>query len=486
MEQKKYARRFKALTLDICLNIAKKFKTRHDFIVNAASQYQWIVHHHKLPELKKLFPPETYLNGYPKGHKFTLAECKKLAKEGKYFHVFRDKNCPAYLQAVKNGWMDKLEFKTKADFDLEQRKYTDKEIFEIASRYETPMDFQTHEPSAYSCASSYGLLSQIKYSGRRRETLSDASKLPDTIYAYEFPKTRTVYVGRSIRLKIRDNRHRQPGDSVREYADSVGLPVPEPRVLVYNISVLEGKAKEAECVRMYRELGWTLLNKATPGALGSINAGFLTHDYCIAIARKHSTLKELYEKDGSAYMKLRANGWIDECTWLKKMVKQCPEGSWNTCSKELVRQEAAKYTTLKDFRIANQAAYVRCTKEKWTWEFFTPPIDWKTATMEQIVEKAHEYVRANDFKRHSLVAYTRAKEAGLIPELFPASTRKPNPRAHRVIQRNPDGTVAAVHCSIKAAARAVGLPRDTGVIRNICRLGQKEKVYCGYRFEYEE
>ena len=205
-------------------------------------------------------------------------------------------------------------------------------------------------------------------------------------------------------------------------------------------------------------------------------------EYIYLIASRFGTLIDLINEEPCVYEKLRRSGKLDACTWLKRTHRPCPDGSWGTCPKETVRKEAGKYGSLQEFREANQAAYIRCRKEGWTWEFFDKPVPWNRRPISDIVAEAHRYGTVAEFRRHSPRAHAIARSAGLLARLFPAVQRRPNPRCRTVVQMDMEGNDIATFRSINEAARALGLTRDNGAICHACH-GITDSAY-GYRFRF--
>ena len=474
--------RRKHLTHDVAMASASKFKTRHEFIATDPAAYQWFIKAGRMSELDERWPPKVQKTfRFPRNHTYTFDECVHIVQDCRSRSCFKNKYAAACQQARKNGWFPKLPFIDNMELRSERRLYTYDDIIKAASQYDSPSQFYKSDPSRYGFAQRYGILKDLKWRHLDIEVLENG--FTDTVYAYEFPRYRTVYVGRSVHPNKRHIQHHVKDDVVARFASEHHVQVPPMTIIYSGLSPLEGARREAFTLQMYIDLGWNPLNTAKPGSLGMLNAGKLTKNFCMKVAAQYDTLIDLITYDASVYDKLRRTGSLDECHWLKRKCNLCPAGSWATCPKKLVQEEAAKYNTVKEFRIHNQAAYLRCRSEKWLWTFFKKPVPWKDRPIEDVVAEAAKYDTPADFRKHSPAAHAIARNAGMLQTLFPDQKRKPNPLARHVIRMDLEGNILSSHRSINDAARAIGLPRDNGAICHACH-GSTDTAY-GYRFRFD-
>lgn len=108
--------------------------------------------------------------------------------------------------------------------------------------------------------------------------------------------------------------------------------------------------KEGELILKYQEEGWTLLNSATAGGLGSGRMVW-TREKIKEELDKFDTLQEFKEHNKGAYSLIYKNNWHDLIT--SKHRSQMPRGYW---TKEKCRNEAKKYSNRKEFMASSSAA----------------------------------------------------------------------------------------------------------------------------------
>jgi len=475
------------LDFETCIKSARSFGTRHEFLATDKSAYQWFVKNGRLSDLDDIWPIESSAahpgirkRRFPRNHAYSFEECSELVSECRSREAFRDIYSAAFIQARSNGWLPRLPFVDGATLRKEKWKYTVEDIVEHAALYDSPSQFMKADRSRYSFAQSHGLLKSLKW--RHLDTEVLANRFTDTVYAYEFPGWKTVYVGRSVHPNKRHRQHLLSDDAVARFAREHHVHIPPMTILYSGISPTDGARRETFSLQMYLDLGWKPLNSVKPGSLGTLNYGKLSEKYCMDVASRFGTLIDLINDEPCVYDKLRRSGKLDACTWLKRAHRPCPDGSWGTCPKETVRKEAGKYGSLQEFRQANQAAYIRCRKEGWTWEFFKKPVPWNRRPISDIVAEAHRYGTVAEFRRHSPRAHAIARSAGLLASLFPAVPRRPNPLCRTVVQMDMEGNDIATFRSINEAARALGLTRDNGAICHACH-GITDSAY-GYRFRF--
>jgi hypothetical protein len=139
----------------------------------------------------------------------------------------------------------------------------------------------------------------------------------DYVYVYEFPETNTAYVGRTGCIPRRHREHCAKSDKIRKYADSIGINVPEPKILHSELSMKDGQRLELIETERYKNDGWNMLNDAKPGSLGALCMS-MSYRSAMQKARKYEYFKELCYRDVNLYHFLRNNNLIDKCTWLKR------------------------------------------------------------------------------------------------------------------------------------------------------------------------
>jgi len=193
------------------------------------------------------------------------------------------------------------------------RKWTKEEILEEALKYKTRVKFQQNSGAAYSHAIRYG---HLKEACAHMDVLGNLYKRK--IYEIRFNNINTVYVGLTCNIKRRRTNHisKSSNKGVR------GLIASGEKYTWYTHPNFRDPKNamdyEDEIIEKRRNEGWTILNIAKGGALG---------------------------------------------TAIPKM-----NNKWTYDS---VKRLALTYSTLKDFRRDYQAAYVFACKNKFNSEFFS-------------------------------------------------------------------------------------------------------------------
>ena len=273
--------------------------------------------------------------------------------------------CPAlYKIACSNKLMDSLGFEDIGKVKSRAlTRITDEEIIESSKKYGRLADFRKLNKRMYDNAYRRNLLALMPWLHKNTEVLT--RKFADCIYAYEFPQTKTAYIGRTVSPKRRHAEHCMEGDSVFDYAKENGLSVPEPIYLHDNVSVKQGKILEGKEIDRYRKAGWKMLNKAKAGSIGSLGSSKLTKKFCLAESKKYNTLNDLIKNAPGLYRKLRVTGWLSICSWLTRELKQCPYApSWSVCSDDIIISEARRYKSRTEFCTQSSGAYTIARKRK--------------------------------------------------------------------------------------------------------------------------
>lgn len=363
-------------TREVCFELAKQYKTRSEFHKGNSQAWKVAKDNGWMDDYTWLLSPhEARSNAHskphrkPHGSKYTRELCFELAKKCKTSTEFRLFRYQAWKVARANGWLADYTW-----FHTVPRR-TDEEIEERARKFTRLVDFLRKDNAAYTLAWSRGLLPKFTWLSKNIEAAARHYK--DAVYVYEFTNTHSAYIGRSVEPKHRDSRHRNPGDSVYEYAKARGVEVPPMKILCDGVEPHTGAVKECEFMEEYKKNGWILLNKCKGGSLGQIGTGHLTHDKCISTAKKYEYIKDFMHDHMSMYTKMREIGWIDECPWLKyvlprKKAERAKRGSYidPVHGKENVRKVAAKCSGRWQFSKNYTRAYNVAKEMGWLDEFF--------------------------------------------------------------------------------------------------------------------
>lgn len=295
-----------------------------------------------------------------------FAEAKKYRTKTKFC-----RGCSsAYDVAKQNGWLDEM------DWLIEGKRpngyWTKENVFAEAKKYKTKSEFYKDCGSAYNVALRNGWLDKMDWfiEGRLK---AFTIKKNDSVYKYYFKETNSIYIGRTLisQQKERDSKHStSEKDTVFRHAKANGLAVPPMEIIEENLTVKEGLEREDYWVNYYKEKGYNILNTAKTGigsgSIGAIAKCKWTKERVFEEARKYKKRWDFGKKCVSAYNVARKNGWLDEMDWFVEIIK--PRGYWNI--KENVFEEARKYNTRNEFFKGCSRAYNVARKNKWLDELF--------------------------------------------------------------------------------------------------------------------
>lgn len=259
------------------------------------------------------------------------------------------------------------------------------------------------------------------------------------VYKYVFENYHAVYVGLTIEPERRDRHHRDGsnGSSVYRFASSHGVSVPSMQLVASGLRVDEAQAIEDETIKLCREDGWQILNKARTGiGVGSIgcSAHRWTKPRVFEVASGFTRRKHFERTYPSAYDVARRNGWLDELIPLPPQIPKPP------------------------------------SKPKVLMLTYKPSYD-------DLLAEAKKYHSRKEFMQKSWGGlYEKARKAGIVDMLFP---NKRTPR--EIMSFDTNGNVATWP-NAYAAAKALRVCRIN--IVQICK-GQFHKQYIhGYTFRY--
>jgi hypothetical protein len=390
-----------------CHAIAKTYTSRSAFQKNDPSAYNkaW-----RMGWVGEWFGTKTRQSS------FTKEKCCELAKQCRYRAEFKRLNGQAYRISLRNGWIDDYTwFLSKSVVSAElNRKHTDEEVEMAARKYTRMKDFMHKDYNMYNVAQKRGMLKKFTWLKTNLEAAS--RKYKDCVYAYEFRRTKTAYIGRSIEPARRDYQHHLPGDCVFEYANTHKVNIPRMKIVMDGFNPDAGAMVECRIIEQYREAGWTLLNKIKGGGLGAINSGKYDKKYCMAKAQKFIYLSDMMNENQVLYQNLRKNGWIKECTWL--IYKKNPNNTWSKMPKEQMRKIAAKFSSRQAFRKGSTCAYEIARRKGWISEWFPTSVtapkkvgkfDRMTGKLLETYHSTTEAARKNHVKAPSIGATCRGQ-----------------------------------------------------------------------------
>lgn len=186
-------------------------------------------------------------------------------------------------------------------------KYSDDEVTKRMLECETPSEFKSRFRGHYLAAHGRPRLKELM-----ADVLVPAANPyagDCVVYVYEF-EDRHAYIGLTFRPKGRHDDHLRRGPVFRHISV---CPSYEYRFVEEKImSPAEASSSEKRWLDRYRAEGWTMLNLAEAGGLGTISRRW-TAEACLEEALKWPTRKAWYKASQVSYLKARERGFFEEC-----------------------------------------------------------------------------------------------------------------------------------------------------------------------------
>lgn len=434
-----------------------------------------------------------------KNSRWTESTCREVALKYKVKRDFKESEPSAYTSALYHGWYKdytwlrdgrdsgvtrNIGFKAVKNFSHSHPKYTNEQIIEAAKKYIKKVDFLHNDNALYHAALNRGLMPQFTW-------LKSSAHLYDTInyvYRYYFAEQNAVYVGRTIKPEERDfDHHRERGEessAVLKFARENGTAIPKMEILEKGLSGIESQIKEDEYVKKYRAEGMEILNKGATG-LGRGSMGMkkkYSKQKFMEIAHRYETAKEFREKEKGAFSAGCQNGWIKECTFLKRAQR-------SSCvfSKEYCIEIARMCKSRKELATKDCTVYEKMLKNGWLDE-----CGWLESAHKGYRELTHDECIAIA-RRYPNLTLMRKEQPTVVKKLYKTGwmnecTWLPWKNRPVIIQLHIDGSLIATYPTLHDAAQSIvaaGLTKSPNArisIADCCR-GKKHTVY-GFKWRY--
>lgn len=138
-----------------------------------------------------------------------------------------------------------------------------------------------------------------------------------------------------------------------------------------------------------------------------------TREKCYETALQYKDIGLFCKECQVAYVIAHRNGWLKDYTWLDR--KKQPNGYW---TKELVMEEARKYTSAGYFKKNSKFAYNAAINHGWIKEctWFKKPKNAPRWNYDTCYEEALKYASTTEFRAASITAYCIARDKGWLDE----------------------------------------------------------------------
>ena len=134
------------------------------------------------------------------------------------------------------------------------------------------------------------------------------------IYVYEFIEYKTIYVGLTFNISVRDRQHKKNNSSqVNKFAKSKNIKIPKIKQLTEYIDIEKAIELEEDYITKYKNDGWFVLNKAKGGGLGG-NKRDISYNKqnCFDIAKNYKSVSECEKENYKICQLIRQNKWTKE------------------------------------------------------------------------------------------------------------------------------------------------------------------------------
>jgi len=342
MEKVSKRKKYQRWNKESALEEGGRYKSRTDFLNQSPGAFFFLKKHKLLDDI------------FLKPSKFWTKE--RVIDEGKKYNSksqFQLNNSCAYYWAKKLNILDELSISYTAGRKGKPYGYwTEEQLAKEALKYNSRSEFQKKNPGAYSIATKKKIkdkiCSHMTFLGSRWERM---------IYAYEFSKSKKVYVGLTYNLEQRDRQHlicekHRINSQVFKFKEQTKeIPV---LVKISDYLILEDAIKlEHDTVEEYKRKGWTILNIAKTGNVGSHDLH--SKEDCRLEALKYKKRFHFQKNSSGFYKTASRNGWLDEL---------CQHMIPRLWTKERCAEIANKCKTRREF-FKYRAAYGSAWRNKW-------------------------------------------------------------------------------------------------------------------------
>ena len=418
---------------------------------------------------------------------WTIEKCRGIALRYSVLRDFTNENPAAYAAAKNHGWLKGFSWlrdgrasgitRSKGSPNHSHPKYSNDQIIEAAKKYTKKVDFLHNDNALYHAALNRGLMPQFTW-------LQSSAHLFDSInyvYRYYFAEQNAVYVGRTIKPGERDfDHHRERGEessAVLKFAQENGTTIPKMEILEKGLSGVESQIREDEYVQKYRAEGMRILNKGATG-LGRGSMGMkkkYSKKKFMEAAHRYETVKEFREHEKGLFATGRRNGWLRECHFLKRANRQ-----HSIFSKEYCIAIAKKCKSRKELSKRDVTVYEKMLRYGWIDEcdwLVSAHKDNRELPYEFCMEVAKRYSNSGLLSKEQSAVYKKMNKTGWIDDCdwFPKKKLRP------ISKLSLQGELIQTYPSVYAATKSVvsKLANIAQVIKRVCK-GRQESAISGH------
>ncbi|NML71686.1 GIY-YIG nuclease family protein [Chryseobacterium sp. RP-3-3] len=356
------------------MNILTKFCTKcktekpiYDFAISKITKSG---RRHRCTSCRNARRRETYKNPELRNWNkvWTFDKCKKEALKYTNRTDFVHYSSSAYHRAIIDGFLDQI-----CSHMISRRKpyrfWNFDQCQKEALKYTTKVHFKRDNSSAYSISLRKGWLalicSHMHAVGNQNKRL---------VYAYEFPNN-AVYVGLTCNKEGRQAQHlKEKTSPVYNYSLKNNLNPVYKSISKSYIAADKAQKLEEKTIKIYKQNGWIILNKAKAGGLGWSEKKW-TFEKCQKEALKYKTRSDFQDNSSSAYNAAHRNNWMQICDHM--IYKRSPKGTWTY---ESCKQAALQCKTRSEFRSRFGGALSKASAEGFYEEIVSHLKKWENRT----------------------------------------------------------------------------------------------------------
>ena len=311
---------------------------------------------------------------------------------------FREKEPYAVRVSTYYGYYDEITKNMKRP-----RTWTKDEVLDLAKKYTNLKDFKQNEPQAFHTMYFRGWKDDVY---KNMEKLG--SRYKRKVYVFEFPDN-SAYVGLTFDVNGRLITHNNNVKSaVFQHVNKTGLK-PEFKILTPDFLPYEQASQlEKEYIEEYKKNGWVMLNRVAGGGLGSSFKKEWTPEKIASIASQYKTRNEFQKNNSRAYAVAKILGIFDEVTKHMNKVHY-----WTV---DEIKKRALEYKTYKDF--INDTKLYWAAQSRGLLDDISKHMENKKYfwTVDEIKKRASEYKTYKDFFNDKKL-YIAAQRKGLLDDI---------------------------------------------------------------------
>lgn len=337
-------------------------------------------------------------------------KCREAAAKCKNVKEFWHKYSSACKYSVENGWLDEF-------YPGRRKKYLTKEYcFERAMLYSTLIDFRDADYSVLSKARKKGWIKDYTWLERGLNYVTDNVY---SVYVYINVDNKLVYVGLTSDRHRRDLQHRHSNTPVYKAFNKLGLEIPAPIYYCGDKLFTQKSALllEDSLVNWFRRIGFNVVNTGKTGlkhgSVGTIGSR-VPSKKIIEEAAKYSTLKEFREGNPAMYSLASKRGLLRKLG-LEVLVKDL--SVWENKNYFVSMAQGCK--NINEFAHKKGCgagyAYIRKNHKEWLSEVFGSR-GMKKWSRETCYEEAKKYKSRGEFQNGNVSAYGVARKNGWLDD----------------------------------------------------------------------